>query len=228
MNIFDVFQQHTQKNESLFGWNDYARDFTSITTQFQHETYREAASHLYGHVADFGCGGAKIAPILNGQCTRYTGYDASAVMVRSASQLIGKLPAKGTGLSIVHSTIDAIPPVWHDSAVSINSYYAWDDPIGNLKAISALLAPGSTFVLATPNHHLQMSELLAEAEKDLSMHPYWPAYKQKNQHLAANARLVSLNALISEVQDCGFEILEAHDRHFMRGLNFLVLRNTPS
>jgi SAM-dependent methyltransferase len=226
MNFFNVFQP--PKKESLFGWNEYARDFTCITTQFQHETYREAARHLYGHVADLGCGGAKMAPLLNGQCTRYTGYDASPAMVRNARELIGKLPARGTGFSIVHSPIDAIPPAIHDSAVSINSYYAWDDPIRNLMAIASVLAPGGTFVLATPNHHLQMSELLAEAEKDLSMHPYWDEYKRRNQHLAQNARLISLDALISQVQGCGFEILEAHDRQFMRGLNFLVLRNNPS
>lgn len=226
MNILDYFQD--KKNESLFGWDDYAKDFTSITTQFQHETYREAAGHLYGHVADFGCGGAKIAPILNGQCVRYTGYDASPAMVRSARQLTGKLPARGTGFSIVLSRIDAVASAQHDSAVSINSYYAWPDPMANLKAVSACLGPGGTFVLATPNHHLQMSELLAEAEKDLSMHPYWSAYKRKNQHLAHNAHLISLNNLVRQVQDCGFEILEAHDRHFMRGLNFLVLRNNPA
>lgn len=208
-------------------WNSYARLFAAVTTSVQLAVYREACLHLRGNVVDCGCGSAKIAPFLadNEQVSGYTGVDYSAEMVTAAEWVLSTL--ERDNFSIQHSKIENAVGCY-DSAVSIQSYYAWPDPLVTLQHIAALLVKGGQFVLATPNPSLSLTKLAKDARKELIAHPDFQAFQDYNLQLAANpqANFVSMDALIKQTQQAGFEVIECHQQHFQGGLNFLVLRKT--
>lgn len=206
-------------------WNSYARLFAAVTTSVQLAVYREACLHLHGKVVDCGCGSAKISPFLadNEQVSSYTGIDYSAEMVTAAEWVVSTL--ERDSFSIQHSKIeDAVGR--YDSAVSIQSYYTWPEPLVTLQHIADFLVEGGQFVLATPNPSLSLAKLAKDARKELVAHPDFQAFQDYNLQLAANpqANFVSMDALIKQVQQVGFEVVECHQKHFQGGLNFLVLR----
>lgn len=81
-------------------------------------------------------------------------------------------------------------------------------------------------MLATPNPSLDLFELIKQARKELLAHPDFEDFQAYNLKLAANpqANFVSMDQLIQETQQAGFEVMECHQYHFLGGLNFLVLR----
>lgn len=206
-------------------WNSYARLFAAVTTSVQLAVYREACLHLKGNVVDCGCGSAKIAPFLsdNEQVSSYIGVDYSAEMVTAAEWVISTL--ERPNFSIQHCKIEEAHGSY-DSAVSIQSYYSWPEPLVTLKHIADLLVAGGQFVLATPNPDLSLVKLAKDARKELLAHPDFQAFQDYNLQLAANpqANFISMDALIQQVQQVGFEVVECHQKHFQQGLNFLVLR----
>lgn len=206
-------------------WNDYARLFASITTSMQLEVYREACKYLSGHVIDCGCGSAKIAPLLVDETTvkSYTGVDYAEEMVGVARWVIQNL--QNPHFAIRHNKIEDVNDQQFTSAVSIQSYYAWPDPVAVLRHIFQLLTPNAVFVLATPNTQLGLADLARDAWKELLAHPDFEAYKTYNLKLANNphANFTSMNDLVQQVQSVGFRVQECHQRHFRGGLNFLVL-----
>jgi len=40
----------------------------------------------------------------------------------------------------------------------------------------------------------------------------------------AYARFISMNELVKDCQSAGFKIIECHQRHYLGGVNFLVLK----
>ncbi len=206
-------------------WNSYARLFAAVTTSVQLEVYREACLHLQGNVVDCGCGSAKISPFLadNEQVSAYTGVDYAAEMVTAARWVISTLDRPS--FAIQHCKIEELQGCF-DSAVSIQSYYAWPDPLLTLRHIASLLVDDGVFVLATPNKNLSLEKLAKDIRKELLAHPDFEAYREYNLKLAANpqANFISLDDLVRQVQQAGFAVQEAHQRHFQGGLNFLVLR----
>lgn len=206
-------------------WNSYARLFAAVTTSVQLAVYREACLYLRGNVVDCGCGSAKIAPFLvdNEQVSSYTGIDYSAEMVTAAEWVVSTLERNDFGIQ--HCKIeDAVGH--YDSAVSIQSYYSWPEPLVTLEHIAGLLVEGGQFVLATPNPSLSLVNLAKDARKELVAHPDFQAFQDYNLQLAANpqANFVSMDALITQTQQVGFAVIECHQKHFQGGLNFLVLR----
>lgn len=206
-------------------WNSYARLFAAVTTSVQLAVYREACLYLRGNVVDCGCGSAKIAPFLvdNEQVSSYTGIDYSAEMVTAAEWVVSTLERNDFGIK--HCKIeDAVGH--YDSAVSIQSYYSWPEPLVTLEHIAGLLVEGGQFVLATPNPSLSLVNLAKDARKELVAHPDFQAFQDYNLQLAANpqANFVSMDALITQTQQVGFAVIECHQKHFQGGLNFLVLR----
>lgn len=205
-------------------WENYANLFASVTTSVQLAVYREACQYLHGDVVDCGCGTAKLAPLLadNADITSYTGIDYAEEMVNVAQNIIQRL--QRDDFAILHSKIEDVHAQF-TAGVSIQSYYAWPNPIATLSSIYALLAPQSVFILATPNTDLPIEQLLMDAEKELIAHPDFAAYKRYNLQLAMNpqANFISMDALIKQVQQVGFHVIECHQRHFRGGLNFLVL-----
>lgn len=206
-------------------WENYARLHASVTTSVQLNLYHEACEHLSGAVVDCGCGSAKIAPLLADKesVTSYTGVDYAQEMVTVARQVIQTLHRPS--FTILHSMIEGVTNRF-DSAVSIQSYYAWPDPLLTLKHIHTMLRDGAKFVLATPNGELCLEKLLQDAEKELIAHPDFSAFKNYNLKLAHNpeANFVSMDNLVRQAQQAGFMIEECHQRHFRGGINFLVLR----
>jgi SAM-dependent methyltransferase len=210
---------------SVSTWANYAEVFSSVMTSVQLEVYKAACLHLTGDVVDFGCGTAKIAPFLadNPKVLSYTGIDYAEDMVNVAQQVfqaIGK-----PNYTAQHGKIEDAQGCY-SSAVSIQSYYAWSNPIETLKHIYTLLEDNALFVLATPNKSLQLEALAKELEKELIGHPNLQAYKEYNLKLAANpdAHFVDMEVLSYQVQQTGFKIIEAHQYFFNGGINFLVVK----
>ena len=206
-------------------WENYAPLFLSITTSIQLEVYKAAASQLSGDVADFGCGTSKIAPFLadNPAVTSYTGIDYASEMTETAQWVIDTIEQPNFKVST--SKIEAATGRY-SSAVSIQSYYAWPDPLQTLKHIHSLLDDNGIFVLATANKSLQLEILAKELERELIGHPNLQAYKDYNLQLAANpdANFVDMEDLTWQAQQVGFSIVEAHQQFFNGGLNYLMLK----
>lgn len=205
-------------------WNSYARLFTAVTTSVQLEVYREACSHLEGRVIDCGCGSAKLAPFLADMpnISSYMGVDYALEMVTAAQWVLSTLDRPN--FTIQHGKIEEAEGLF-DSAVSIQSYYAWPEPIQTLSHIAKLIKAGGVFVLVTPNQQLDLQKLVKDARKELLAHPDFEAYKEYNLKLANNpqANFVSMDNLIQQAQQTGFVVSECHQKHFQGGLNFLVL-----
>lgn len=206
-------------------WNEYARPHLSVLTSMQWSLFTEAADYLTGDVVDCGCGTAKLAPLLAGKNTvkSYTGVDYSPDMVNMAQWVISKLSV--TSFNIIQDKIENISGTF-SSAVSIHSYYTWPNTIDVLSSIYRMLFAGSYFVLITPNEHLDIMQLLTEAEKELLGHPDFAAFRQLNLLLSANrdAKFVSMDVLVDEARSVGFKVMECHQKHYLGGVNFLVLK----
>jgi SAM-dependent methyltransferase len=208
-------------------WNRYAQAHASVITSYQLDLYREASQYLSGNVADCGCGSARLAPLLakKSNVSSYTGIDCSEEMVAAARWILSRL--NKPAFTIECSLIENIHARF-SSAVSIHSYYSWPDPCAVLSHIYQLLAPKALFVLATPNPELAMQDLLVDVESELIAHPYFDEFKQANLRFAENpnARFVTMDHLVGESRDAGFQLLECHQRHYNGGVNFLLLRKS--
>ena len=210
-----------------YQWNRYAASFGSVQTNFQRELQLATLSHLTGNVADFGCGTAKLAPMLNGidKVSSYLGIDYSRQMIDSANVLMSSL--NHASFTVQESKIEEFTGRSFDSAVSINSYYSWPEPEMVLRHIAELLKPGGMFVLATPNRQIrkQMPKMLREAEKELLLHPCWSAFKAQNLAIVDNedAHFITMDDLITQVRTVGFEVHSCHQSFYLGALNFLVL-----
>ena len=207
-------------------WNNYAKLFASITTTNQLSVYKEACHYLSGDVIDCGCGSAKLAPMLldRDDITSYTGIDYSQEMTHVAQYIVNQL--NDQRFSIHESKIENYTGKLFDSAVSIQSYYSWSSPISVLRKIYTLLKPNGRFILATVNSKLPFDALAKDAWLELLMHPDFEAYKAYNLKLATNdnANFISLDALVKQLAEVGFQLELAHQQHFRGGLNFLVLQ----
>ena len=220
-----VSKQNQQPIYTKDQWENYAPLFLSITTSIQLEVYKAAAAQLSGNVADFGCGTSKIAPFLadNPAVESYTGIDYASEMIETAQWVIDTL--EQPKFSVQASKIEDTKGLF-SSAVSIQSYYAWPDPLLTLKHIHSLLEDAAVFVLATANKNLQLERLAKDLEKELIGHPNLQAYKDYNLQLAANpnAHFVDMAELTGQVQAAGFGVLEAHQQFFDGGLNYLIMK----
>lgn len=205
-------------------WNIYAQYFFGVTTSFQLDLYRAAAGYLKGDVIDFGCGTAKLAPMVldNPSVNSYIGIDASEEMI-SLAQLLSKLLGK-TKFNLIHGEIESLAHQRYASGVSINSYYSWPDPIKTLAHIYDMLEDGAIFVLATPNDRFNMRKILYQCEKELIGHPYFEIFKQMNLSLAENdgAGFLAMDALIRQIQHAGFRVQNCNQSFYADGMNFLV------
>lgn len=209
---------------SLAGWNRYARAHASVMTSYQWEMFRECAAQLSGHVIDCGCGTARIAPLLSDreQVLSYTGVDMSPDMVDMARWMVSW--AERDDFRIQQGLIEKVEGRFN-SAVSIHSYYTWPDPLKVLTHIHAMLYQKSRFVLVTPNAELDMEHLLQESARELIAHPDFDHFRRLNMELANNpgAAFVSMDTLVEQSRKVGFAVVECHQRHFLGGVNFLVL-----
>ena len=206
--------------------NQYAAPFQSVMPYEMVRLNRDVAGMLYGSVGDFGCGAGKIIPFVASEdaITRYTGIDMSADMVKGARWMAAQFPLKPFDIiesRIEDACIDAV-----DSAVSINSYYTWDDPVRVLEHIYRVMRMDGHLVLATLNHFIDMPSLLEEARKEQVANPYWEEFAKQNLAIceSQNTRLIGLDELIEQVRDVGFTIIRADSDYYNGGLNFLVLK----
>lgn len=212
-------------------WNEYAAPFQSVMPSEMVRLNREAAGKLYGNVADFGCGAGKIIPFVLAEkaVNRYIGIDMSSNMARGAQWMAAQFssahfPHKPCDIIEARIETVCIRPV--DSAVSINSYYTWPDPVAVLKHIVEQMKDNALFVLATINPSLNIPALLDEAEKEQIANPYWEAFKRHNLEIynSKNYNLVTMDELVDQVCEVGLKVMQAHTVFYAGGLNFLVLK----
>ena len=85
---------HTAMHNMATDWDDYSRSFQSVMPSQMLRLNQEVASHMRGHVVDFGCGGGKIIPFVLEQplVTSYAGIDAALEMVRRARWMGEQFP----------------------------------------------------------------------------------------------------------------------------------------
>lgn len=209
-------------------WESYAASHLSVLPSLQLEMYKTVARYMHGNVADFGCGTARIAPFLadKAEVSHYTGVDYASEMVGKAHWLLEHLARDN--FQVLHARIETVDAEPFDSALSVNSYYTWSDPLGILSHINRLLRPGASFILATPNKTLDMRKLAKEADKELLGHPHYPAFRQKNLELAGNeqAAFVEMDTLVQQLSHTGFSLVSCHQDFYLGGLNFIHVRKT--
>ena len=207
-------------------WDDYARPFASLQTQVQRELQQEAVKYLKGRVGDFGCGCAKVGWLLsdNEMIESYIGIDASIEMINIARESIKEIEPINAQ-SAHHGFIEDYNLTSFDSAVSLNSYYSWPNPLATLKHIYNLIELGGTFILATPNKNLDLILLDKQAKKELIGNPFYNKFREYNLMLIneRDANLVEMTELIKQVQSVGFKVEACHQEFYCGGLNFLVL-----
>lgn len=208
------------------GWNAYAKAFAAMQTHFQREMQLEASEFVNGDVVDCGCGTAKLVPFLSSKenITGYTGIDYSSDMLELANLQIAEFGKPS--FTTWSGKIEDFQGKTFDSAVSINSYYSWPAPEKVLRNIFSLLKDNGIFVLVTPNPDIDMVAMVEEAKKELMFHPYWPQFSQTNLALMQdkNANLIAMCDLVRQVTAIGFEVEYCHQKYYLKGLNFLVLR----
>ncbi len=207
-------------------WDNYAGSHLRITSRFQYELYQACSDLMSGDVIDCGCGSGKMAPFLckNPEVSTFTGIDCSENMVTAAAWLIDEL--KRPGFNVQLSLIEDFERSGFSAGLSVNSYYAWQDPAKTLTAIAAMLAPNAIFVLANPNPSIDMQALLNEASKELIGHPDFSRFSEQNLAFVSNQRahFVEMDELIDVVRAVGFKVLECHQKFYQGGINFLHLQ----
>lgn len=204
-------------------WDNYAESHLSVLPSVQLQVYKTVASYMQGNVIDLGCGTARITPFLHDMTKvhSYTGIDYSTDMVNKAQWLLNRLG--NPQFKVHYSKIEQFTENPFDSALSINSYYTWPNPSEVLAHIYQLLKPNASFILVTPNKHLDMLKLAHEADKELLGHPHYAAFRQKNLELAGNekALFVDMDTLVKQLLSLNFKLLACHQEFYLGGLNFV-------
>lgn len=204
-------------------WDEYAPSFCPITTPYQARLYRAAVLPLTGRVIDFGSGPAKLAPYLacNKNVVSYTGVDSSPEMIALSGKMLEIIA--DVRFKTVCSSIEDLDISGYSSGVSINSYYAWDNPEQVLRKIASVLDDGANFVLATPNPALDMERIMSESWKELILQPEFGSFRMWNEIFASTMRekFVSMDELIGKLRSAGFEIVNCHTDFYEGGINFI-------
>ena len=207
-------------------WNAYAAPFHSVMPSELVTVNRSVAEQLFGSVVDFGCGPGKVIPfaLTTNRVNGYLGVDMSPEMVKCARWVASHYPGKPCKIvqaKIEHYSLSSKA----DSALSINSYYTWPDPMRILRHIASQLKVDGSFVLATINASLDMNALLEEAEKEQLANPYWQDFKRYNQAIfrCNTFNLATLDELVDQVRQVGFVVRDAHTKFYAGGLNYLTL-----
>ncbi len=207
-------------------WNQYAKVFGSVQTQVQHQLQHSSIEHLSGDVVDLGCGCAKLAALMSNKLdvTSYLGIDASAQMIEIADWLISQFNTPT--FSTFTGKIEDFTGRVFDSAVSLNSFYAWPDPSKILRHIYNLLKPDGTFVLATLNPSLDLFAIDKEERKELILNPDYQEFREHNLALLENdaANLLDMDELVHLLRSSGFKLVSCHQEFYHGGVNFIVLR----
>lgn len=206
-------------------WDEYSRFHLSVLTSMQWALFNEAITYLKGDVVDLGCGTARLAPLLKEKINinSYTGVDYSPEMVKMAQWVISNLKSKS--FKIIHEKIENISGCF-DSAVSIHSFYSWQDTSKVLSCIYNMLKTNGTLTLATPNPDMDMKLLLKESEKELMGHPDFEIFKKINLELAGrnHAKFLTMDQLIDESHHVGFKTIECNSNHYLNGVNLIVFK----
>ncbi|MCK5901861.1 MAG: class I SAM-dependent methyltransferase [Cocleimonas sp.] len=224
-------------------WDEYSTAFLAVMPSKMLTLNKAVAAIATGNVGDFGCGAAKIAPFIlnNPNVEQYTGIDSSPEMVKLARWHLEQFPDKPS--KIIESKLECLDTgiydfetfdrteakhknIGFDYGLSINSYYAWESPKTILDCIYNALKPQASFILVTPNHQLDMVALLDEAERELVANPYFESFKAQNIDIENNKKAVriDMDELIDQARNTGFKVIEAHQRFYDQGLNYLHLK----
>ena len=223
------FHQWVNRGQPAFSpkkWDAYSDSHLGAFISVQKEVYQHVASQVSGNVLDLGCGSGRVMAYLqdNPLVASYRGVDASAEMIRCARWLQEQLFFEHARLD--HTDIIDVQGQY-DSIFSIHSFYSWSDQTKLLNHIHGLLADWGTFILVTPNHAFDEKRLAHVARQELLGHPQYEAFMAINFSIAETARAkgvyVSLDQLIEQVRQVGFQVKAAHNQFFLGGAAYLEL-----
>ena len=206
-------------------FDGYARMFAKFTTPYQLQAYEAAVSFLSGRVLDAGCGPAKLSAFIPmvGAVSSYLGVDNCKPMVNEGRKLLGHLKRKN--FDIRYQSIDDTEETF-DSVVSVQSYYAWCDATGTLQHLNRQTESGGSLVLVTANNKLGIEFLIRQCSRAYGQDPDWSQYVKYNQTLASlpQGRYVSLDTLIGEVRESGYEVVHTDTTLYEGGVNMVVAK----
>ncbi len=209
-------------------WDSYAKVFASVQTQVQRELQQSAITHLKGDVVDLGCGAAKIGALLSDRqdVSSYLGIDASKDMIEVANWYLAQFQTSMPLTTWRGCIEDYDREQLFDSAVSLNSYYSWNQPVQVLSRIHALLKPGAVFVIANPNPRLDLLALDQQERKELILHPDYAAFREHNLKLVGqrDGNFPEMDELVSQLMEVGFKLQSCHSKFYAGGLNYVVVR----
>jgi len=204
-------------------FNDYARMFAKFTTPYQLQAYEAVISFLNGRVLDAGCGPAKLSAFIPmvGAVKSYLGVDNCEPMVKEGRKLLGSLKRKN--YDIRYQSIEETTETF-DTVVSVQSYYAWSDAMSTLQHLNRQTVTGGALVLVTANNQLDIDFLIRQCSRAYVLDPDWDQYVKYNQTLATlpTGRYVSLDTLIGEVRDSGYQVVHTDTTLFDGGVNLVV------
>ena len=208
-------------------FNDYARVFAQFTTPYQQQAYELIAPMLTGRVLDAGAGCAKLAAFIpkHSKVSAYLGVDFSADMVNLGQRLLSQVSR--TNYRLVEGRIEDVSGIY-DTVVSIQSYYAWEDSASVLSHLYDCTAPGGTLVLATANEKLDIELLIRKCSRGWSMHKDWSVFVDYNRMLSnlPDGRYVTLDTLIGEIREAGFEVTDTDSSLYEKGVNLVTAKKT--
>lgn len=204
-------------------FNGYAKMFAKFTTPYQLQTYEAVTGFLTGRVLDAGCGPAKLSafiPIVSA-VKSYLGVDNCEPMVKEGRKLLELLKRKN--FDIRHQSIEETTETF-DTVVSVQSYYAWSDSMSTMQHLYRQTATGGTLVMVTANNQLDIDFLIRQCSRAYARDPDWAQYVKYNQTLATlpKGRYVSLDTLIGEVRDSGYQVVHTDTTLFEGGVNLVV------
>lgn len=214
------------KNYSNKEWDGYSPFHLGVLTSVQHEVYEHIATKLYGNVLDLGCGSGRVMSYIsnNLRVNSYTGVDSSKDMIKQASWLKSKLSLNTSNL--LHSNIEDIEGEY-DSIFSVHSFYSWSNPEKILRHVNNLLPVSGVFILITPNDNFDVARLTRLVNQELLGHPYHDEFLAINIAIAEKAKTKglygSIDTLIGQVRNAGFQVKVAHSDFFLGGASYLEL-----
>jgi len=162
-----------------------------------------------------------------GAVRSYLGVDNCEPMVKEGRRLLGLLKRKN--FDIRYQSIDDTEETF-DTVVSVQSYYAWSNATGTLQHLNQRTASGGTLVLVTANDKLDIDFLIRQCSRAYGQDPDWSQYVKYNQTLASlpQGRYVSLDTLIGEVRESGYQVIHTDTTLYEGGVNMVVAKKPVS
>lgn len=125
-------------------------------------------------VLDIGCGGGETLKRLSAasEGVRLYGVDYSPVSV-ALSKRVNAADTESGKITVLEASVSALPFAANtfDKIITVESFYFWQDPAGDLREVLRVLKPGGTFLLVADIYGKDgLSERALENIRSYHMH----------------------------------------------------------